>query len=59
MLGTTTPLLTVMLAGAALITGTGALPIVAAALMVACGAATGWIVYHTLRAADSDARLSR
>src|SRR6185436_13768177 len=50
-LGTTTPLLTVMLAGATLVTGTGALPIVAAGMMIACGAATGWVIYHTLRAA--------
>jgi hypothetical protein len=51
-LGTTTPLLTVMLAGATLLTGTGAMPVVAVVLMIACGAATGWVVYHTLRAAD-------
>lgn len=49
-LGTTTPFLAVVLAGFSLITGTALLPVVAVALMIVCGAATGWLVYHALRA---------
>lgn len=50
-LGTTTPILAVVLAAAALITGTSWLPTVAISLMIACGAATGWLVYRALRVA--------
>lgn len=50
-LGTTTPVLTVLLAAAATVTGTRALPIVAVSLMTACGAAGGWFTYRSLRVA--------
>lgn len=50
-LGTTTPILAVLLAAATIVTGAALLPTVAVTLMILCGAATGWFVYRTLRTA--------